>query len=293
MTTDAFVAHLKRRWWVVALQAALAAAVVAVVAAATTKTSYSYTAEFVMHPAPSTPTGEVANLSQQLDASGPVVQTVLRVISTPGMVARAAQQARVGDTVPYSLSASVSPGTTVFDATITGPDAQTVQKLGDGLEHVAPQYVAANYHGYSFDLLGNNLGKQHGFPPRTDIVLLALLLGAVVGVGEVFAEFTYRRRSVLAPADAPADASDAFQLPPGALANGNGGNGATNGNGDGRHDGDDGARMRSASVKVAVKPSANGGRGIGAKENGRVPSKKRPSRATSRWRGDEKGRASR
>src|SRR5262249_41013513 len=134
MTTDAFVAHLRRRWWVVALQALLAALVVIAVSAVTTKTSSSYTAEFLMHPAPGTPTGDVANLAQELDASGPVVQTVLRVLSTPGMVTRAAQQANIGNTGGYSLSASVSPGTTVFDATITGPDAGTVQRLGDALE---------------------------------------------------------------------------------------------------------------------------------------------------------------
>jgi capsular polysaccharide biosynthesis protein len=279
MTTDAFVAHLRRRWWVVALQALLAVVVVIVVSAVTTKASYSFTAQFVMHPAPATPTGDVANLAQELDASGPIVQTVLRVLSTPGMVSRAAQEANISDTGPYSLSASVSPGTTVFDATITGPDSPTVKKLGDALEQVAPTYVAAAYRGYSFDLLGNNTGKQKGFPPRTDIVLLALLLGAVVGVGEVYAEFTYRQlpRRARAGANQGVEGNDvdtndevgsAVPAPPA------------------ERDRAPARRDRTYAVDAAVDGNGSGN-GNGAHRGGgpstdEVPAKKRASRASSR-----------
>jgi hypothetical protein len=281
MTTDAFVAHLRRRWWIVGLQALLAAVVVVAVSAVTTKTSHSYTAEFVMHPAAGTPTGDVANLAQELDASGPVVQTVLRVLSTPGMMARAAQQSDVADTIPYSLSASVSPGTTVFDATITGPDPATLQKLGDALEEVAPVYVAATYHGYSFDLLGNALGTKKGFPPRTDVVLLALLLGAVLGVAEVFVEFTFFQRKakvasqVPAPGAPPAaSAVHDYDFAAAVAVNANG-----NGNGDGvRRDAAprDGAALDGNRQADGPRPKP-------------VPAKKRPSRAAARQRAQQQG----
>lgn len=229
MTVDGFLAHVRRRWWFVAAEAVVAAVVVTLVVAVTGTTSYTSTSHFVLHPDPSAPVGDVTNSIDVLQQDGPLVQTVLKVLTSPEMFRRGATAAGVRGS-GYRLDATVSPGSNFFDLVVSGPDEAKVSELGVALQRVASDYVESSYHGFRFDMLGRDTGTKKSFPPGPDVLLLALVLGAAAAIAELFVEFAaaQARRERGAPDDG--DARRLLDAPPvrvgAAGANGNG-----NGNG--------------------------------------------------------------
>jgi hypothetical protein len=192
MSKDAFLAHLRHRWRFVALQAVVVAIVVTGVLAVQGDTSYARTTEFVLHPASTSSTGDVNNSIDVSRQDGALVQTVLKVLGSNDMLERAAKAASVGDTTPYSITATVSPGSNYFDVVVEGPDAKVVDKLGVALETVAPAYVQGAWNGFAFDPFGRSTATHKSFPPGSDVLLLALLLGAAAAVAELFVVFALR-----------------------------------------------------------------------------------------------------
>jgi hypothetical protein len=238
MSKDAFLAHLRRRWWFVALQAIVVAVVVTAVLAVQDDTSYARTTEFVLHPASTSKTGDVNNSIDVSGQDGPLVQTVLKVLGSSDMLDRAAKAASVVDTTPYSITATVSPGSNYFDVVVEGPDAKVVDKLGLALESVAPAYVQTAWRGFAFDAFGRSTATHESFPPGSDVLLLALVLGAAAAVAELFVVFALR--STPAPARAVAATREPVAVPtpvPVAVRTDRAAAGPSNGNGNGDGDG--------------------------------------------------------
>jgi hypothetical protein len=205
LSAAGFASEVQRTWWFIAAQALAALVVVVIVAAVTSTSSSTYTARFVLHPGKDTPVGDVANLENELQPDGPVVQTVLKVLSSSEILHRAAIQAGV-PAGGYTLDATVSPGSNYFVATIEGPHGSVAAKLGQAYESVASAYVETSYRGYTFDQLGNDSSHHNTFPPGADVLLLALVLGAALAVGELF--LVYAARELRAGAGAGDGASD-------------------------------------------------------------------------------------
>src|SRR4051812_32446014 len=189
-----FAAYVRRRWWFVAAQALVALIAVTAVLAARDEISYAHTSHFVLHPDPRSSVNDANNSVDVSRQDGPLVQTVLRVLNSGEMLRRAALAAGVHDTKPLSISATVAPGTTFFDAAVTGPTPGSVAKVGRAFERVVPGYVVTSYHGFAFDVLGSDETKRTTFPPHADVIVLALVLGAAAAVAELFVVFALTRR---------------------------------------------------------------------------------------------------
>jgi hypothetical protein len=195
----AFVAHLYRRWWFIAAQAVVAVVVLVVVLALTGRTTYDFTAQFVLHPDPNSTTADVANRLDVLRQDGALVQTVLKVLGNNETLLHAGTAAGIRDTSQYSISATVSPGSSFFDVGVSGPSRRVTDALGKSVETVASRYVETRYHGFKFEVLGSEQAKHEPFPPSPTLVLLVFLLGAVVAAAELFVTFGFARlRSMVA-----------------------------------------------------------------------------------------------
>ncbi len=268
LSAAGFAGEVQRTWWFIAAQALAALVVVVIVAAVTSTSSSTYTARFVLHPGKDTPVGDVANLENELQPDGPVVQTVLKVLSSSEILHRAAIQAGV-PAGGYTLDATVSPGSNYFVATIEGPRGSVAAKLGQAYESVASAYVETSYRGYTFDQLGNDSSHNNTFPPGADVLLLALVLGAALAVGELF--LVYAARELRAGAGDGASDRAAPELEPEpedatgaggqpevvidlveaeAIHAGAKGNGKSGGNGDGKVSGNRNGKQGGIPAKV-------------------------------------------
>ena len=188
-TGSAFVVYVYRRWWFIAAQAVAAVVALVLVLALTSRTTYDYTAHFVLHPAASSNPGDVANGISALRQDDPLVQTVVKVLANNEIRRRAGAAAGI-DPSKYSVSASVSPGSSFFDATVSGRDAPETRALGKSLETVASSFVNAGYRGFELDVLGSDTARHRLFPPSPSLLVLVLLFGAALATGELFVAFS-------------------------------------------------------------------------------------------------------
>lgn len=188
-TGSAFAVYVYRRWWFIAAQAVAAVVALVLVLALTSRTTYDYTAHFVLHPAASSNLGDVANGVSVLRQDDPLVQTVLKVLATNEIRRRAGAAAGI-DPSKYSVTATVSPGSSFFDATVSGRDAPETRALGRSLETVASSYVNEGYRGFELDVLGSDTASHTSFPPSPSLLVLVLLFGAALAAGELFGAFS-------------------------------------------------------------------------------------------------------
>ena len=198
-----YLAHLLRRWWLPAAQGVGAMFVFVIVVAATGTTTYHFTGHFVLHPDPKSDTSDVANKVSVLEQNGPLVETVLKVLGSGQILQDAADDAHVHGTSGYRNAATVSPGSSYFDAVVSGRNRQTTDLLGRHVEKVASAYVASSYPGFRLDVLGSDQSSHDAFPPGPSALLLVLLLGAVAGAAELLVPFALeqlRADGVLRPA---------------------------------------------------------------------------------------------
>jgi capsular polysaccharide biosynthesis protein len=205
----AFAAYAAKRWLFILMQGIVAVTAVTVVSAMSTSTSYDYTAHFVLRPSSTAPRTEVANLASQLTADGPIVQTVLHVLSSPELLHRAATASHA-DGRHATLSASVRPGSAFFDETVRAPSAASSHALGRAVVLVASTYVETSYRDYAFAPLGEDTTRHSTFPPASAALLLAFVLGVVAAIAELFAWFAYRalREPESGDRDEPGDDAD-------------------------------------------------------------------------------------
>ena len=186
---------VRRRLWLVAGLAVLAG-LGAGIAIAANHDEHRQTVNFVLHPAASYPRRDVPSAVDVLRADGPLVQTVLGVLDSDEMVRRAAREVDIDDSADYQLASTLRPGSNIIDATITGPDAQAVSQLGRGLVVAAAAYVTAAYPGFEIDRLGIAAGDGGGADP-IEVILVAMLLGAALGVVLVVVESRFQTRAAV------------------------------------------------------------------------------------------------
>ncbi len=217
--------RVARRWWVVAILAALT------VAGATVATGESgeeqTTIKFVMRPDASVSTHDQPAALDALKSDSPLVQTVIGVLGSRSMLRQGASEAGVTLTPDYTVESVAEPGSTLIDSTVTGPDRAVVDKLAAGYGRAAPAYVSASYSAYVLERLSTAPGGNGTGPSDLQVVILALLVGAALGVALVAAELLLepRLRAFRArPAAARSHRAEGSEpVAPGAGPSGNGG----------------------------------------------------------------------
>lgn len=198
--------RLARRWWVV-----VAAAVLAVLGAATASGSgsdmHERTIHFVLRPDGSVSNNDLPGTLAALESDGSLVQTVKGVLGSQGMLRRAATDANMPFRDDYSIEATARPGTALIDVTLAATDEATVDWLAAAYTRAARKYVAASYSAYALGRVGADSGGTGTGPSTAQVLLLALLVGAALGVGLVLAEqrFESRLRTLAAGARRPAE----------------------------------------------------------------------------------------
>jgi capsular polysaccharide biosynthesis protein len=179
--------RVARRWWVVAAVAALAL-LGAGLAVGGRSGEHKSTMHFVLRPDASVPNRDLPGALEELKSDGPLVQTVIGVLDSQQMLQRAAANSSAPLTASYTTQSTARPGSALIDSTVTGPDAAVVQRLANGFTRAASDYVAANYSAYALDRLGAEAGGDGPTLSTAQVLILALLLGVVAGVGLVAAE---------------------------------------------------------------------------------------------------------
>jgi hypothetical protein len=190
MDLAALPSRIARRWWVVAALAALAV-VGAVTASASSSKEQETTIRFVLRPDTSVTNDDLPGALQALNSDGTLVQTVLGVLRDRSMLRRAATDANVALTPADSLEATLQPGSTLIESTVTGPDRSAVDGLAAAYAREASNYVAASYPAYALVRLGTDRGAGGSGPGGFQIIVLALLVGATLGVALVAAEVRF------------------------------------------------------------------------------------------------------
>jgi uncharacterized protein involved in exopolysaccharide biosynthesis len=178
--------RVARRWWLVA-GLALIAAIGAAVAVSGGSEERQTRVEFVLRPDASVTNDDLPGTLEALKSDGTLVRTVVGVLGNRTMLRRAADDVDVTLTPEYKLDADAQPGSTLIDATLRGPDAETVERLVTGYDRAASLFVASSYPAYVLDRLSTAAVTGDG-PSTSQIVVLALLLGAALGVALVAAE---------------------------------------------------------------------------------------------------------
>jgi hypothetical protein len=190
MDLSALPARVARRWWVVVALAAVAV-VGAVTASASSSEEQQTTIRFVLRPDTSVSQGDVPGTLDALSPDGTLVQTVLGVVRDRSMLRQAARDVNVSLTPAYGLDATVQPGSTLVQSTVTGPDRSAVERLASAYARSASNYVAASYPAYVLERLSSNRGAGGSGPGGLQVVILALLVGSALGVALVAAELRF------------------------------------------------------------------------------------------------------
>ncbi|HEX3277798.1 MAG TPA: hypothetical protein VHR40_04705 [Thermoleophilaceae bacterium] len=187
MDLVALSARLARRWWLVVGLAGIAA--LGAATADATKTDEGKTViQFVLRPDASVTNDNLPGTLEALKSDGTVVQTVIGVMRNRAILRRAATDADVTLTPDYSADATVEPGSTLIDATLTGPDRAVLARLAAGYARESSLYVASSYSAYVLERLSTNPASASSGPGGGQIVVVALLFGGALGVLLVAAE---------------------------------------------------------------------------------------------------------
>lgn len=187
MDLSALAARVARRWWVIAALAALAV-VGAVTASADSSGEQRTTIRFVLRPDTSVTNGDLPGTLDALSPDGTLVQTVLGVVRDRSMLRQAASDVNVQLTPAYTLGATVQPGSTLIESTVSGPDRSAVDRLAAAYSRSASNYVAASYSAYVLERLSSDNITGGSGPGGLQVAILALLVGSALGVALVAAE---------------------------------------------------------------------------------------------------------
>jgi hypothetical protein len=213
MDLVALSARLARRWWLVVGLAAVAAAGAAT--ADVTKTSDSKTViQFVLRPDASVTNDDLPGTLEALKSDGTLVQTVIGVMRNRAILRRAAADAGVTLTPAYAADVTAQPGSTLIESTLTGPDRTALARLATGYAREASLFVASSYSAYVLERLSTKPGPADSGPGDGQIVIVALLLGAALGIVLVAAELRlepFRRRLRAARRDGASEQAESEQ----------------------------------------------------------------------------------
>ncbi len=188
MDLIALRSRLAQRWWLVAAAALLT--LLGAVTAAAESDRHERTVSFVMRPDASVVNDELPGVLEALGSDGPLVQTVVDVLNTDELLARAADGAGVSLDSGYTVETTGRPGSAVIDSTLSGPDEGQVERLAAGFSLVASEYVAASYPAYVLERLSTDTGGGTS-PSGPQVAILALLVGLGLGVALVAVELRF------------------------------------------------------------------------------------------------------
>jgi hypothetical protein len=177
------------------LALAALAGLAALVVVSSGSTTYERESSFAIRPsdtvAPTAVPDVVGTLS---DPNNAVTETIVDILGSPRLRNSAARAAGVSpDSVAasggeYSWLATRRPGSTIVDLKITGPDRTKVNEMQTAAAANAASLVQANYSVYRLESL-NAPGSADQVGSKTgQTVGLAVLLGALLGIGLLFAE---------------------------------------------------------------------------------------------------------
>jgi hypothetical protein len=183
----ALSSRLVRRWWLILGLAGLAALGAATAGASKTD-EHRTKIHFVLRPDASVTNDDLPGTLDALKSDGTLVQTVIGVLRNRTILRRGAADADVTLTPEYTVGASVQPGSTLIDSTLTGPDGSVLDRLAAGYAREASTYVSASYSAYVLEPLSTDRSVGGSGPGTGQIVVLAALLGAALGVVLVAAE---------------------------------------------------------------------------------------------------------
>jgi hypothetical protein len=171
------------------------AALAALVVLSNDPTKYEQESSFAIRPSSTVSPGAVPDVVGTLsDPDNAVTETIVDILGSARLRDSAARTAGISpDSVAasgaeYSWLASRRLGSTIVDLRITGPNRATVEALGAAASQEAPSLVESNYSVYRLESLNAPTSADRVGSKTAQTVALAFLLGALIGIGLLFAE---------------------------------------------------------------------------------------------------------
>jgi hypothetical protein len=184
---DALRSQLSRRAVFVLLMTGVAALTAIGVAYRDRDTRFARTVQLMVHPAPATRSGDVANAMRVLDASGPFMGTLAGTLDDNNLVAAA--QARAGTRgAGLAIHASRLAPSDVIAWTAVGYDRVAIDAISAEFPKVAEEYVSSTYPGFATEWLGSFPSRERSFPPHPASIVLASAFGAAAACALVAAD---------------------------------------------------------------------------------------------------------
>jgi hypothetical protein len=187
-----------RRFLAVVALAALAG-LAALIVVSSESTTYERESSFAIRPSDTVAPAAVPDVVGTLsDPDNAVTESIVDILGSERLQDSAARAAGVSpDSVAasgadYSWLTTRRPGSTIVDLKITGPDRTKVNQMQTAAAANAASLVEANYSVYRLESLNapgsaDQVGSKAG-----QTVGLAVLLGALLGIGLLFAESKLR-----------------------------------------------------------------------------------------------------
>jgi hypothetical protein len=175
------------------------AGLAALVVVSSESTTYERESSFAIRPNDTVPPASLPDVFGTLsDPDNAVTETIVDIIGSARLRNSAARAAGVPpDSVAasgadYSWLATRRPGSTVVDLKITGPDRTKVNEMQTAAAANAASLVESNYSVYRLESLNAPTSADRVGSKTAQTVFLAVLLGALLGIGLLFAESKLR-----------------------------------------------------------------------------------------------------
>jgi capsular polysaccharide biosynthesis protein len=183
-----------RRALAVVALAALAG-IAAFVVVSNEPNTYQRQSSFAIRPSEAVPPGTVPDVVGTLsNTDNAVTETIVDIVGSARVRDSAARAAGLSpDSVAasgakYSWTAAHRPGSAIVDLTVTGPDDGKLAEMQAAAGPDAARVVQANYSVYRLESLGAPTSSQQVGPKTKQSVALAVLVGALLGIGLLIVE---------------------------------------------------------------------------------------------------------
>jgi capsular polysaccharide biosynthesis protein len=157
---------------------------------------YEETAAFVIRPSTAIEAKQIPDALRGISAQdGELPQTVARVLESEEFFRQAFREGLGTPVDPrYSLNSSTRPGSHVIEVAIRGPDPASLGLLASAFSTAATTWVSEVYRAYALDVLEVEGSDGPVSPSRAQLMGLATVLGALVGLGLVLLEYQSQER---------------------------------------------------------------------------------------------------
>jgi capsular polysaccharide biosynthesis protein len=194
---------LRRIWLLVGL-----AAVAGLAAFFTTRGGevvYERTTVFVLRPSALIQDAQIPDALRGIaQQDSQLIQTVARVIETDRFLRQSfrgvdTDAALVEGIDPrYEIQSGIRPGSDVIEVAVRGPDQDVLDELAANFADDAADWVSNVYRAYTLELLEISASDGPVSTDPTQLVVLAALLGLLIGAGVVAAEHKSRQQRAVA-----------------------------------------------------------------------------------------------